>query len=86
MARPVPTMTPERIGTIGNTQGVNESSSPNPKKLAITSQNPPSNTRAMVVSSAAGPLPKNHPGAASLRAAPAASDASRSSAYCSRRT
>tara|TARA_B100000579_G_scaffold285335_1_gene236472 strand:- start:6 stop:191 length:186 start_codon:yes stop_codon:yes gene_type:complete len=26
---------PERIGSIGNTQGVNESSKPNPKKLRI---------------------------------------------------
>ena len=38
MPLPWPTMMPERIGIIGNTQGVSESSRPKPKKLMITSQ------------------------------------------------
>jgi len=31
----------ERIGTIGSTHGVNDSSSPKPRKLASTTQKPP---------------------------------------------
>src|ERR1700710_1796145 len=31
-------MIPDRIGIIGNTHGVNDSSKPNPKKLATTTQ------------------------------------------------
>ena len=39
---PWPAMMPERIGIIGSTQGVNASSSPKPKKLAmIASRLPP---------------------------------------------
>ncbi len=34
-------MMPERMGTIGKTQGVRQSSSPKPKKLAMTTQKPP---------------------------------------------
>ncbi len=34
------TMMPERIGIIGKTQGVKDSSRPKPKKLAIATQNP----------------------------------------------
>ncbi len=35
-------MMPDRMGTIGNTQGVSDSSRPKPKKLAIAIQKPPS--------------------------------------------
>ena len=35
---PWPTMIPDRIGIIGNTQGVNDNSRPKPKKLATTPQ------------------------------------------------
>ena len=35
---PEPTMMPERMGIIGKTQGVSESSRPKPKKLATTTQ------------------------------------------------
>ena len=33
MAEPLPTMIPDKMGIIGNTQGVSESSKPKPKKL-----------------------------------------------------
>ena len=39
---PWPTMMLERIGTIGNTQGVNASRSPNPKNTAATQGRAPS--------------------------------------------
>ncbi len=42
------TMMPERIGIIGKTQGVSESSRPKPKKLATATQKPaPLSSRAM---------------------------------------
>ena len=43
---PSPAMIPDRIGIIGSTHGVKASSSPNPRKLAITSAKLPSNSRA----------------------------------------
>ena len=39
---PAPTMMPDRIGTIGSTQGVNASSSPKPKNVASTANRLPS--------------------------------------------
>ena len=38
---PWPTMMPDKIGIIGNTQGVKDSSRPKPKKLATTHQKLP---------------------------------------------
>src|SRR5258706_6025825 len=38
---PWPAIIPDRIGIIGKTQGVNDRSSPNPRKLAMTSQKLP---------------------------------------------
>src|SRR5258706_14045890 len=38
---PWPTMMPDRIGSIGSTQGENASASPKPKKLARISQKQP---------------------------------------------
>ena len=38
-------MIPERIGTIGSTQGVKASSTPKPRKLASTSSGPPDSNR-----------------------------------------
>ena len=44
MLAPWPTMIPERIGTIGNTQGVKPRSSPKPKKVPSTSSRLPLRT------------------------------------------
>jgi hypothetical protein len=43
---PWPTMMPDRIGIIGNTQGVNDSSMPMPKKVASTANRLPSRIKA----------------------------------------
>ncbi len=49
---PRPTMMPDRMGIIGNTQGVRASSKPAPKKNDTISQKlPPSNSLAMRVPS-----------------------------------
>ena len=65
-----PAMMPERIGIIGNTQGVSASSRPNPKKVATTPQKlPPFSTRSIreVSDSLAGSV-----GAAAMAAPPPA--------------
>src|SRR5258706_16480647 len=38
---PLPAINPERMGIIGRTHGVNDSSNPKPRKLAMTSQKLP---------------------------------------------
>src|SRR5208282_1827468 len=51
---PCGTKMPDKMGIIGNVHGVNASSRPNPKKLAIKIQKLPLNSAAMRVSSDTG--------------------------------
>jgi len=75
-------MTPERIGTIGSTHGVKDSSKPKPKKLAITSQKPLAKSVATFLSLTGVCVPNNCSAAFTCGGA-AASDASMSFTLCS---
>src|SRR6185295_5937108 len=55
---PWPAISPDRIGTIGNTQGVSERSNPNPRKLPMMSQKLPVFMNRAIFASSAGSLVK----------------------------
>ena len=76
------------MGIIGNTHGVNASSRPKPKKLAMSAQNPPLNNPAISASSdcaldAPAPGAAGRNGVCPLAAAAGVNDASTSAAVCS---